>query len=149
MGHYDNRAITLALGTRQVKPIRHRHHLPLPSTTISSPVTIYRETRFLPEASRGPDLMGSRPSTWERLGRCLDRLFGADCSQMVLEVTRHVVEEFDLDLSEIHNESTTVTFYGRYEDAREEDLRKGNKTPAVTSGGCRCRITLSERDLRN
>ena len=41
----------------------------------------------------------------DRVGRCLDRLFDADCPALVLAITRHVVEEFGIDLSEIHNEA--------------------------------------------
>jgi len=70
----------------------------------------------------------------DRVGRCLDRLFEADCSALVLAVTRHIVEEFGIDLSEIHNDSTTVTFFGKYDDASEETVVKGKRTPAITWG---------------
>lgn len=70
----------------------------------------------------------------DRVGRCLDRLFEADCPGLVLALTRHVVEEFGIDLSEIHNDSTTVTFFGDYPDAAEEAKVKGRKTPAITWG---------------
>lgn len=67
-------------------------------------------------------------------GRSLNRLFDADCPSLVLAITRHVVEEFGLDLSEIHNDSTTITFSGAYEDARSEKKVRGRKTPAITWG---------------
>jgi len=70
----------------------------------------------------------------DRVGRCLDRLFDADCPALVLAITRHVVEEFGLDLSEIHNDSTTITFSGAYEGAGEEARSRGKATPAVTWG---------------
>jgi len=70
----------------------------------------------------------------DRVGRCLDRLFEADCSALVLAVTRHVVEEFGLDLSEIHNDSTTVTLFGKYEGASEETVFRGRTAPAIIWG---------------
>lgn len=70
----------------------------------------------------------------DRVGRCLDRLFEADCPALVLELTRHVVEEFDLDLSEIHNDSTTITFSGAYNGASQESRIKGKTAPAITWG---------------
>lgn len=70
----------------------------------------------------------------DAVGRCLDRLFRADCSALVLAVTRHVVKEFDLDLSEIHNDSTTVTFCGSYDGAKEPTDFAGKTVPAITWG---------------
>jgi len=70
----------------------------------------------------------------DRVGRCLDRLFEADCPALVLAVTRHVVEEFGLELSEIHNDSTTVTFHGEYADASKEQSVGERVTPAITWG---------------
>ncbi len=70
----------------------------------------------------------------DRVGRCLDRLFEADCSSLVLTVTRHVVEEFGIDLSEIHNDSTTVTLFGKYAGASTETTVKVRTAPAITWG---------------
>jgi transposase len=86
-----------------------------------------------------PDLLGlsHNQASWlndDRVGRCLDRLFQADCSSLVLAVTSHVVEEFGIDLSEIHNDSTTVTFFGEYAGASREKVVKGRTAPAITWG---------------
>ncbi|MFQ5473614.1 MAG: IS1634 family transposase, partial [Dehalococcoidia bacterium] len=70
----------------------------------------------------------------DRVGRCLDRLFDADCPSLLLAITRHVVEEFELDLSEIHNDSTTVTFFGNYDGKEKEGQSRGKTTPALTWG---------------
>jgi hypothetical protein len=56
----------------------------------------------------------------DRLGRCLDRLFRSVGPQLLLAVVRHVVREFSVGLDELHNDSTTVSFYGAYEDAAQE-----------------------------
>ncbi len=73
------------------------------------------------------------------MGRALDRLFNTNVSQLVLEVIQHVVTEFDLDLSELHNDSTTVRFYGDYEQFDQPQIRRGKKTVAILislSGSC-------------
>ncbi len=70
----------------------------------------------------------------DRVGRWLDRLFEADRPSLVLAVTRNVVEEFGFDLSELHNDSTTVAFFGAYEGAATAQYRLGKPTPAITWG---------------
>jgi len=70
----------------------------------------------------------------DRMGRCLDRLFDAAESQLVMDVVRQVVREFKLELTELHNDSTTVSFYGAYEDAATEEDRRGRTTAAITYG---------------
>ena len=52
----------------------------------------------------------------DRVGRCLDRCSAAT-SPRYLALATHVVREFQVDLDELHNDSTTVTFYGAYADA--------------------------------
>jgi transposase len=70
----------------------------------------------------------------DRVGRCLDQLFKADCPSLVLTLTRHVVEEFGIDLTELHNDSTTITFFGDYNAAETETRVKGKIAPAITWG---------------
>ncbi len=86
-----------------------------------------------------PELLGLSPAQLsslndDRVGRCLDRLFEADCPSLVLAITRHVVEEFGLELSELHNDSTTITFCGDYNAAEKETRVKGKIAPAITWG---------------
>jgi transposase len=70
----------------------------------------------------------------DRVGRSLDRLFQASVQELVLDVVRHVVKEFDVSLDELHNDSTTVSFYGAYEDAAEEAKRGKRTRLAITFG---------------
>jgi transposase len=70
----------------------------------------------------------------DRVGRSLDRLFQANVPELVLDVVRHVVREFDVSLDELHNDSTTVSFYGAYEDASEEEKRGKRTRLAITFG---------------
>ncbi len=89
--------------------------------------------------SYAPDLLGLQPGELkqindDRIGRCLDRLFDAPIADLVLDVVRHVITEFGLRLDELHNDSTTVSFFGAYDQAAEEGQRRGRKTLAVTFG---------------
>ena len=63
----------------------------------------------------------------DRVGRCLDRLFQSDVPSLVLAVVGHVVREFDVQLDELHNDSTTITFHGAYADASQEEPRGKDK----------------------
>lgn len=70
----------------------------------------------------------------DRAGRALDRLFDADVPALALDVAAHAVREFGVTLDELHNDSTTVTFHGDYEDATRERLLRGRLRLAVTWG---------------
>jgi len=70
----------------------------------------------------------------DRLGRSLERLFGATTPDLVMAVVRHVIQEFHLSLDELHNDSTTVTFCGAYPAAQQEDRLRGRPTHAITWG---------------
>ena len=70
----------------------------------------------------------------DRVGRCLDRLFQSDITSMVLALTTHVVREFQVNLDELHNDSTTITFHGAYADAAQEEKRGPKTRLAITWG---------------
>ncbi len=70
----------------------------------------------------------------DRLGRCLTRLFLGTGPELILAVVRHVIAEFGVSLDELHNDSTTVSFYGVYQEASEEGNRQGRATHAITWG---------------
>jgi transposase len=70
----------------------------------------------------------------DRVGRALDRLFDADVPALALDVAAHATREFDVALDELHNDSTTVTFHGDYEDAAEPRTLRGRLRLAVTWG---------------
>jgi transposase len=70
----------------------------------------------------------------DRVGRCLDRLFDADIPSLTLAVVTHAVREFGVALDELHNDSTTITFHGDYEDAGRERTLRGRLRLAVTWG---------------
>lgn len=75
----------------------------------------------LPEWAAGyvPEALGLRQGEGvhlndDRVGRCLDRLFEADRASFLTSLVLRMVEEFDLRLDVLHNDSTTVTFSGAY-----------------------------------
>jgi transposase len=90
-------------------------------------------------ARHAPDSLGLTPAQLpslndDRVGRCLDRLFDADIPSLTLAVVAHAVREFQVDLDELHNDSTTVTFHGDYEGADRERTLRGRHRLAVTHG---------------
>ncbi len=68
------------------------------------------------------------------LGRCLDRLFMSNQGELVLAAVRHVIKEFGLRLDELHNDSTTISFFGAYDQAGRESSQRGQPTLAITYG---------------
>jgi transposase len=86
-----------------------------------------------------PELLGLTPAQLpslndDRVGRCLDRLFDADIPSLTLAVVVHAVREFQVDLDELHNDSTTITLHGDYETADRERTLRGRLRAAVTWG---------------
>ncbi len=69
----------------------------------------------------------------DRVGRMLDRLFDADRASLVTETVLKAIEEFEIGLDELHNDSTTVTVTGAYDHA-DGYARGGKPTPALRQG---------------
>lgn len=53
----------------------------------------------------------------DRIGRALDLLFDADRASLMTELVVRAIREFNIDLSRLHNDSTTITFSGEYSGA--------------------------------
>jgi transposase len=91
-----------------------------------------------------PDLLGLRTQDLarlhdDRLGRCLDRMFEGIGPTLIMAVVRHVIREFAVGLDELHNDSTTISFYGAYDDAGQESEQRGRPTHAITWGHSKAR----------
>jgi transposase len=91
-----------------------------------------------------PDLLGLRTQDLarlhdDRLGRCLDRMFERIGPTLIMAVVRHIIREFAVGLDELHNDSTTVSFYGAYDDAGQESEQRGRPTHAITWGHSKAR----------
>lgn len=85
-----------------------------------------------------PSLLGLSPGDIDalnddRVGRSLARLFAADRATLATELVLSAVERFGLDLSQMHNDSTTVTFSGAYKGATGS-VRAGGRTLKLTHG---------------
>lgn len=87
----------------------------------------------------GPELFDLWPEDLEhlnddRVGRCTQRVCMALTTGLIMDVVTHVVQEFDVGLEELHNDSTTVSFFGDYPDAQSEQRFAGQTVPAITWG---------------
>lgn len=69
----------------------------------------------------------------DRVGRTLDRLFDADRATLVTETVLGMIDQFGIEVSQLHNDSTTVTLTGAYTDA-DGYARGGKPTPAARRG---------------
>ena len=69
----------------------------------------------------------------DRLGRALDHLFDADRAALLTEVALAVGERFGVKFDEFHNDSTSVSFCGRYSAASDRSIRQ-RSAPAITFG---------------
>ncbi len=69
----------------------------------------------------------------DRLGRALDRLFDADRAALLTEVVLAVGERFGVRFDELHNDSTSISFCGKYPVASGRKIR-GRRAPAITFG---------------
>ncbi len=86
-----------------------------------------------------PDLLDLWPHEVERLnddraGRSLDQAFDALATQMTVSVVSQVIDEFRINIDEMHNDSTSVSFYGAYDQAEGERQVRGQQTLAITYG---------------
>ncbi len=90
-------------------------------------------------SSYAPDLLDMCHHEMERLnddrvGRCLDRLFDALDDDLIMMVVRRVIDQFHINLDELHNDSTSVSVYGAYSEAEEAGRVRGRPTLAITFG---------------
>jgi len=89
-------------------------------------------------ASSDPAVLGLGPGDAaalndDRVGRMLDRLFDADRASLITTTVLRAIREFDLDVTQLHNDSTTVTLTGAY-PAADGYTRGGKATAAIRHG---------------
>ncbi len=68
----------------------------------------------------------------DRWGRALDHLRRADRASMLTALVLHAVRTFNIDLSEFHQDTTTVTFSGDY--ASQPPVGQTNRPPRIAFG---------------
>lgn len=69
----------------------------------------------------------------DRVGRMLARLFDADRASLLTRLVLDAVGAFDIDLSRLHNDATSIKLCGAY-DTADGHTRGGKPTPAVKHG---------------
>ncbi len=69
----------------------------------------------------------------DRVGRALDQLFAADRASLLTELMLCVIAEFQIDCSQLHNDSTSITVHGDYA-AADGRPRAGKATVAAALG---------------
>ena len=68
-----------------------------------------------------------------RVGRCLAKLFDADRASLMTELVLRAVDRFGIEVSQLHNDSTSITFSGMYRTATGHP-RGGKPIAAITWG---------------
>ena len=68
----------------------------------------------------------------DRVGRSLDALLDADRASLLTHLVLKVIDEFAIELSQLHNDSTTVTVFGEYKQSRSR--RNGKPSLALSLG---------------
>ncbi|MGH9224980.1 MAG: IS1634 family transposase [Acidimicrobiales bacterium] len=69
----------------------------------------------------------------DKTGRALDVLFAADRASLLTALSLRVIRRYRLDVSELHNDSTSITLYGAYRDATGT-ARAGTRPPRPARG---------------
>lgn len=69
----------------------------------------------------------------DRVGRALARLFDADRASLLTELMLRVIAAFAIETSQLHNDSTSISFSGVYQGA-DGHRRGGKATPAICHG---------------
>ena len=82
---------------------------------------LYKLSDWLLDYSDGMGEFGAIANKFndERLGRSLDRLYEADRSSLMAELSGKAVELHNLETEKIHNDTTTVSFTGSKYDEQE------------------------------
>ena len=85
-----------------------------------------------------PSLLGFTPDQVklindDRIGRNLDMLYDSDRGSMLTDLAVRIVRGFHINMDEFHNDSTTITFSGNYEDADGSDKR-GKESLKIAHG---------------
>lgn len=98
----------------------------LVTSILERPLALYRvrewATGYLPDLVYG-GVLGD-----DAIARALDRLYAADRASLMTKIVVHALQEFGVSTDEIHNDSTSVKFFGAYksQDSRAVQLRRGH-----------------------
>ena len=76
------------------------------------PAALYRIPAWAKQFD--PMSMGNTSFNDDLIGRSLDHLFECDRATLQTEITTSAISAFNIDLSQIHDDSTSVKFFGAY-----------------------------------
>ena len=141
--HFLDRLQLEPLRARYLPPARRRPEDSPTSVTLCALVTNLLRARRplygLPEwaARRVPEYLRLQPGPADllgddRSGRALDRLYRADRASLRTAVVVRAVREFQVELRQTHNDTTTVTFAGAYQGQAPAEQR--DRPPLITFG---------------
>ena len=93
---------------------------------INSPSPLYKVSE---QAADYIDGIGEQPDEAakyndDRLGRNIDRLYGCERNTLMLDLTADAIIACQLNTDIIHNDSTTITFKGRYKNLAQDGIRQ-------------------------
>lgn len=97
---------------------------------------IYRQQELVrPFAAEGFGLTPAQAKRLEddQLGRALDHLFTADRGSLLTALVVAAVRHDHVELTELHNDSTSIRFTGQYRAAHGRTVR-GKRAPVITYG---------------
>lgn len=85
-----------------------------------------------------PDLLGLFPGepgrlNDDRVGRALDQLFVADRASLLTSLSLAAIRRYDIETTQLHNDSTSITLYGAYRNATGTP-RAGQRPPVPERG---------------
>jgi len=140
--HFAQRAGLPALLARYLPPADARLRLDparviyvVVANLLAGRAPLYRLAEWA--APYAPEVLGlggpPGPLNDDRTGRALEQLSGADRASLLTELIVGVIAAFGIDVSELHNDSTSVSVYGAYPGA-DGRCRGGKPTPAITVG---------------
>ncbi|MCA1678383.1 MAG: IS1634 family transposase [Actinobacteria bacterium] len=69
----------------------------------------------------------------DKVGRALDALFDSDRGSLLTELVLAAVREFQVDMSQLHNDSTSIVLHGDYDSA--DGRERGGKTTIAAARG--------------
>lgn len=109
-------------------------HVMLTNIMISR-LPLYAVSRWA--ASHVPEPLGLQEGQHElidddRIGRALDKLYNADRASLATSLVARAVGEFALRLEQLHSDTTTVTFSGKYADQKAK--QDTQRPPLITFG---------------
>jgi transposase len=98
-------------------------------------------------ARRVPEHLGLQPGQAallndDRLGTALDHLRRADRASLLTALVLHAIREFKIDTSEMHQDTTPVSFHGDYPD--QPPAEQADRPPRITFGYSKVRPDLKQ-----